>query len=115
MMVVIRLNRMRPSCASSASLARLRRVVAHYVLGDPKAFAFSAGCAITSHFIETRPEVAKRFVAAWAKAVHFINDHPAEARQALAKNGLVPADIASSVPVHRYFICLLYTSPSPRD
>jgi NitT/TauT family transport system substrate-binding protein len=79
-------------------------VVAHYVLGDPKAFAFSAGCAITSHFIETRPEVAKRFVAAWAKAVHFINDHPAEARQALAKNGLVPADIASSVPVHRYFM-----------
>ena len=57
MMVVIRLNRMRPSCASSASLARLRRALfrAFTFSAIRKAFAFSAGCAITSHFIETRP------------------------------------------------------------
>ena len=60
-------------------------VIAHYVLGDPNANAFVAGCALTTDFIKNRPDVAKRFAAAWAKAVHFINSNPAEARKHLAQ------------------------------
>src|SRR5438874_13750658 len=33
-------------------------VIAHYVLGDPDANAFVAGCALTSDFIKARPDVA---------------------------------------------------------
>src|SRR5258708_189392 len=42
-------------------------VIAHYVLGDPDANAFVAGCAMSSDFITPRPEVAKRFAPAWPK------------------------------------------------
>ena len=79
-------------------------IVARYVLGDPKAYAFSAGCALTQHFIETRPEVAKRFYLAWAKAVRFINENPAEARKHLVKNTFTPPDVAPDVPLHHHFM-----------
>ncbi len=36
-------------------------VISKYILGDEKADAYAAGCAITSEFIQKRPEVAKRF------------------------------------------------------
>jgi NitT/TauT family transport system substrate-binding protein len=79
-------------------------VIAHYVLGDANANAFVAGCALTSHFIETRPDVARRFAAAWGKAVNFINTQPDEARKYLVKNTLTPANVAESVPMIRYYM-----------
>jgi NitT/TauT family transport system substrate-binding protein len=79
-------------------------VIAHYVLGDPEANAFVGGCALTSDFIKNRPDVAKRFTAAWAKAVEFINTKPEEARKYLAKNTLTPDDVVDSVPMIRYFM-----------
>jgi NitT/TauT family transport system substrate-binding protein len=79
-------------------------VIAHYILGDPEANAFVAGCALTSDFIKSRPEVAKRFAAAWEKAARFINESPAEARKHLIKNTFTPEDVADSVPMVRYFM-----------
>src|SRR6202171_4961409 len=35
-------------------------VIAKYILGSPDANAYAAGCALTSDFIKTRPDVAKR-------------------------------------------------------
>src|SRR5215211_8904800 len=60
-------------------------VIARYVLGDPDANAFVGGCALTSDFIKGRPDVARRFTAAWEKAVRLINEKPAEARKHLVK------------------------------
>jgi NitT/TauT family transport system substrate-binding protein len=77
-------------------------VIAHYVLGDPEADAYVGGCALTSDFIKNRPDVAKRFTAAWAKAVDFINKSPQEARQYLAKNTLTPPDVVDTVPMIKY-------------
>src|SRR5947209_4365893 len=51
-------------------------VIAHYILGDPNANAFAAGCALTTEFIKSRPDVAKRFTAAWEKAARLINESP---------------------------------------
>src|SRR5437763_16138138 len=51
-------------------------VIAHYVLGDPEANAFVGGAALTSDFIKNRPDVAKRFTAAWGNAVDLINNNP---------------------------------------
>jgi NitT/TauT family transport system substrate-binding protein len=79
-------------------------VIAHYVLGDPDANAFVAGCAMSSDFIKARPDVAKRFAAAWGKAIDFINGNPAEARKHLVKNTFTPEDVADTVPMIRYFM-----------
>ncbi len=79
-------------------------VIAHYVLGDPDANAFAAGCAMSSDFIAARPDVAKRFAAAWAKAIDFINGNPAEARKYLVKNTFTPEDVADTVPLIRYIM-----------
>lgn len=77
-------------------------VIAKYVLGDPQANAWVGGCALTTDFIKSKPDVAKRFTAAWGKAVKFINDNPAEARKYLIKNTFTPDDVAATVPLVRF-------------
>jgi NitT/TauT family transport system substrate-binding protein len=79
-------------------------VISHYVLGDPEANAFVGGCAITSEFIKSRPDVARRFAGAWEKAVRLINANPAEARKHLAKNTFTPEDVVDTVPMIHYFM-----------
>ena len=73
-------------------------VIAHYVLGDPNANAFVGGAALTSDFIKNRPDVAKRFTAAWGKAVDLINNNPTEARKHLLKNTFTPDDVCRYRP-----------------
>jgi NitT/TauT family transport system substrate-binding protein len=90
-------------------------VIAHYVLGDANANAFVGGCALTFDFIKNRPEVAKRFAAAWAKAVHLINDNPAEARKHLVNNTFTPPDVVDSVPMIRYFMASELTAKDKAD
>ncbi len=90
-------------------------VIAHYILGDPEANAFVAGCALTSDFIKSRPDVAKRFAAAWEKAARFINENPAEARKHLIKNTFTPEDVADSVPMVRYFMAKDLTDKDKAD
>lgn len=77
-------------------------LIAKYILGDPEANAWVAGCAISTDFAKGRPDVAKRFAAAWGKAVKFINDNPKEARRHLVKNTFTPEDIADSVPLVKF-------------
>jgi NitT/TauT family transport system substrate-binding protein len=79
-------------------------VIATYVLGNPMADAFAAGCAFSTDFIEKRPDVAKRFAAAWAKAIVYINAHPAEAQKHLAKNTLTPENVVDIVPPLGYIM-----------
>jgi NitT/TauT family transport system substrate-binding protein len=79
-------------------------VIAHYVLGDPDANAFVGGCALTSDFIKSRPDVARRFTSAWEKAVRLINENPKEARRHLLKNTFTPDDVVDTVPMIRYFM-----------
>jgi NitT/TauT family transport system substrate-binding protein len=77
-------------------------VISKYILGDEKADAFAAGCAMTSDFIAKRPEVAKRFAAAWSKAIDFINKNPDEARKYLAKNTFTPDNVVDMVSMLGY-------------
>ena len=79
-------------------------VIAKYILGDENGNAFAAGCALTSDFIKARPDVARRFTAAWAKAINFINSNPTEARKHLVKNTFTPPDVVDTVPMVRYFM-----------
>jgi len=90
-------------------------VIAHYVLGDPNANAFVGGCALTSDFIKGRPDVAKRFTAAWGKAVELINSNPQEARKHLLKNTFTPDDVVDTVPMIRYFMAKDLTAKDKAD
>jgi NitT/TauT family transport system substrate-binding protein len=90
-------------------------VIAHYVLGDPDANAFVAGCAMSSDFIKAHPDVARRFAAAWAKAIDLINSDPAEARKHLVKNTFTPEDVADTVPMIRYFMAKDLTAKDRAD
>jgi NitT/TauT family transport system substrate-binding protein len=90
-------------------------VIARYVLGDPDANAFVGGCALTTDFIQGRPEVAKRFAAAWAKAVDLINTNPQEARKHLLKNTFTPEDVVDTVPMIRYFMAGDLTAKDKAD
>lgn len=78
-------------------------VIANYVLGNPEANAFVGGCALTSDFIKSKPDVARRFTAAWHKAMDLINTRPQEARKHLVKNTFTPDDVVDTVPMIRYF------------
>jgi NitT/TauT family transport system substrate-binding protein len=90
-------------------------VIAHYILGDPEANAFVGGCALTSDFIRSRPDVARRFAAAWEKAAQLINENPAEARKHLVKNTFTPEDVVDTVPMVRYFMAKDLTDKDKAD
>jgi NitT/TauT family transport system substrate-binding protein len=77
-------------------------VISKYILGNEKADAYAAGCAMTSDFIQKRPEVAKRFAAAWSKAIAFINSNPGEARKYLANNTFTPENVVDMVSMLGY-------------
>ena len=71
--------------------------------------------ALTSDFIKARPDVAKRFTAAWTKAVALINSSPQEARKHLAKNTLTPEDVVDTVPMIRYYMAGDLTAKDKTD
>jgi NitT/TauT family transport system substrate-binding protein len=77
-------------------------VIAKYILGDPYAHAWVAGCVISTEFIKNRPDVAKRFTAGWEKAVRYINANPKEARKHLVKNTFTPDDVVDTVPMVKF-------------
>lgn len=77
-------------------------VISTYILGNPKADAYAAGCAFTSDFIAKRPDVAKRFAEGWAEAVDYIKKNPTEARKYLAKNTMTPDNVVDEVPMLGY-------------
>jgi NitT/TauT family transport system substrate-binding protein len=74
-------------------------LISKYILGNPKANGYAAGTVITQEFAKTKPDVAKRFVNGWAKAIEFIKANPGEARKYLVGNTLTPPDIAPLIPM----------------
>lgn len=77
-------------------------VISKYILGDEMANAYAAGAAMTSDFIASKPDIAKRFAEAWAEAITFIRANPDEARRYLAHNTLTPEDLVDLVPMLGY-------------
>ena len=77
-------------------------VISKYILGDEMADAYAAGGAMTSDFIASKPDVARRFAEAWAEAITYIRANPDEARKYLAHNTLTPEDLVDLVPMLGY-------------
>ena len=95
-----------PNGMIAVSVGAVRRletgVIATYILRDDAANAYAAGGAFTSKFINTRPDVAKRFAAAWAKAIQDIKTDTAGVRKHLIKNTFTSAKVAPTIPMVNY-------------
>tara|TARA_R110002072_G_scaffold183902_1_gene340143 strand:+ start:231 stop:1217 length:987 start_codon:yes stop_codon:yes gene_type:complete len=73
-------------------------LIATYVLGNDDADAWVAGTALTGEFLADRPDVAKRFTAAWARALADIAKDNS-VRSHLVKNTFTPEAVAPTVPL----------------
>ena len=75
-----------------------RGVIATYILGNPSALAFAAGGALNGDFLRRQPDVAKRYAAAWARALADIIEDPS-ARDLLRVNTATPPDLVRDVGI----------------
>ena len=76
-------------------------VIAKYILGSDDADAFIAGGALTGTFIADRPDVAKRFTAAWGRALKDIASDDS-VRKHLVKNTFTPENLAPTMPLVKF-------------
>ncbi len=95
-----------PAASIAVKIGAARRleagIISTYILGNDDANTYAAGGALTSKFIAERPAVARRYAAAWAKAIHDIKTDTAAARKHLIKNTFTPPDIAPTIPMVNY-------------
>ena len=66
----------------------------------------SAAACSPTRFITERPDVARRYAAAWTKAIRDIQKDPDGARRHLLKNTLTPDDVVDGVTMLGYFVVL---------
>ncbi|MRD48662.1 ABC transporter substrate-binding protein [Caenimonas koreensis] len=87
-------------------------VVAHYILGDPMAPWHGGSASLTTDFIKKNPDVAKKYIAAYAKGVDLVRKSPAEARQFMKGYTAIEGPLTSEVPLASY---MLYNEFKPSD
>lgn len=87
-------------------------VIAKYVLGDPDAPWFGGSASVTSAFLKDRPDVARRYVAAYARAVDLVRRDPAAARKSLDGFTAIEEALAQEVPLSGF---TLYNEFKPAD
>lgn len=75
-------------------------VIATHLLGNKKASAFAAGAVLADKFVSERPDVAKRFVDAWARGVKEAQSD-SSTRGYLIAGMKVPPELAATVPLPR--------------
>lgn len=87
-------------------------VVAHYILGDPQAPWHGGSASLTNEFLKKHPEVAKKYIAAYARGIELVRRNPAEARQYLKGYTAIEGALTAEVPLASY---MLYTEFKPSD
>lgn len=85
-------------------------VIATYILGNPLAPWFGGSASLTSAFIKAHPEVAKKYIAAYARGVSFVRNNPTEARKHLAGYTAIEEDLAKQTPLPAYLLHNEFTS-----
>jgi NitT/TauT family transport system substrate-binding protein len=89
-------------------------VIATYVLGRKDALVFAAGAAMTTKFMKERPDVARRWAAAYRKALETIATDPT-ARDHLKSNTQVPPELVREVGIPKAFMVDQLTEENRRD
>lgn len=87
-------------------------VIARYVLGDPDAPWFGGSASITTAFMKDKPELARRYVAAYAKAVDWVRKNPAESRSHMDGFTAIEEALVKEVPLSGF---TLYNEFKPSD
>jgi NitT/TauT family transport system substrate-binding protein len=87
-------------------------VIAKYVLGDPDAPWFGGSATITIALIKDKPELAKKYVAAYAKAVDWVRKNPDEARKHMDGFTAIEEALVKEVPLSGF---TLYNEFTPSD
>ena len=87
-------------------------VVAKYILGDPMAPWHGGAASLTSDFIKKNPEVAKKYIAAYARGVELVRSKPDEARQFMKGYTAIEGKLTAEVPLASY---MLYSEFKPSD
>lgn len=76
-------------------------VIATHLLERKEAFAYAAGGALTDRFIKERPDVARRYAQAWARAIQDANTD-ASTREYFVKYMNTSATVAPIVPMVKF-------------
>ena len=87
-------------------------VIARYVLGDPDAPWFGGSASITTAFMKDKPDLARRYVAAYAKAVDWVRKNPAESRSHMDGFTAIEEALVKEVPLSGF---TLYNEFKPSD
>ena len=74
-------------------------VISKYVLGAPDAPWFGGSASLTTTFLKERPDDAKKYIAAYAKAVDFVRKNPAEVRNHLDGFTSIDPTLVKEVPL----------------
>jgi NitT/TauT family transport system substrate-binding protein len=86
-------------------------VIATHLLGRAEAQAFAAGGAVTQKFLTEKPDAARRFAAAWARACETIRTDPS-VRSLLVQHMNTSAELAPTVPLVNF---VMVRDLSPQD
>ena len=87
-------------------------VISKYVLGNHDAPWFGGSASVTTAFLKDRPEVAKRYVAAYAKAVDWVRKNPDAARNHMDGFTAIEPTLVKEVPLAGF---TLYNEFKPSD
>jgi len=87
-------------------------VIAKYVLGNPDAPWFGGSASVTTAFLKEQPELARRYIAAYAKAVDWVRKNPDESRQHMNGFTAIEAALVKEVPLSGF---TLYNEFKPAD
>jgi len=87
-------------------------VISKYILGDPDAPWFGGSASVTTAFLKDKPELAKKYVAAYAKSVDWVRKNSEEARNNLDGFTSIDATLVKEVPLPGF---TLYSEFKPGD
>jgi NitT/TauT family transport system substrate-binding protein len=87
-------------------------VISKYVLGNPDAPWFGGSATVTTAFMKERPELCKRYVAAYAKAVDWVRKNPEESRRHMDGFTAIEEALVKEVPLAGF---TLYNEFKPSD
>ncbi|MFS2117109.1 ABC transporter substrate-binding protein, partial [Herbaspirillum frisingense] len=87
-------------------------VIARYILGDPMAPWHGGAAALTTEFIKKHPEVARKYIAAYARGIELVRSKPDQARTYLKGYTAIEGSLTNEVPLAAY---MLYNEFKPSD
>ncbi len=87
-------------------------VISKYVLGNPDAPWFGGSASVTTVFLKEKPELARRYIAAYAKAVDWVRKNPDESRTHLDGFTAIDESLVKTVPLPGF---TMYNEFKPAD